>query len=231
MRSFPTIATICIGFILFSHDSSGSPLKDKGSCLFSAKMESPAFRDGYRKKLAELRNDIPTYITARTYKVETLAEKIKRADYETAGNDDASSLGQNIIKADYETTGNDDVAFMVQRISNADYDYRGIGGLDPFSVICLTCHDGSIASGIENGVQGGLDNNGHIGNGNHPIGMSYAGYTRRNFYIPLGALNNDIVMVGGKMGCLSCHNPQNPEKFHLARSNGRSRLCLSCHIK
>ncbi len=124
---------------------------------------------------------------------------------------------------------------MVQNIKKADYDYRGTGALDPASFICLTCHDGSNAQGIyvyvKNEGQESRDNARHLGCASHPVGMNYAGYSPRRRYIPQGSLDQSIVLIRGKVGCLSCHNPLNPAKKHLAMSNERSSLCFSCHIK
>jgi predicted CXXCH cytochrome family protein len=52
----------------------------------------------------------------------------------------------------------------------------------------------------------------------------------KDYKSQLGA-NNKMVFVNGKVGCLTCHNPLNPEKGHLVMSDQKSALCLTCHNK
>ncbi|WP_243688226.1 cytochrome c3 family protein [Geotalea toluenoxydans] len=40
-----------------------------------------------------------------------------------------------------------------------------------------------------------------------------------------------MVLVDGRVGCLTCHDPLNRKAPHLVASNDRSNLCLTCHIK
>jgi predicted CXXCH cytochrome family protein len=58
---------------------------------------------------------------------------------------------------------------------------------------------------------------------------SYAAFGRG--YRPASMLDPKMVLVNGKVGCLTCHNPLNPERNHLVMSDHRSALCLSCHDK
>ncbi|HEX9023316.1 MAG TPA: cytochrome c3 family protein [Geobacteraceae bacterium] len=120
-------------------------------------------------------------------------------------------------------SGGSDVEAMYGNIKKADYATGDAYRLDPISYECITCHDGSSAPAT-----------GY----SHPVGMDYdssTAFSRRHplsrQFISRGALNPDIVLIGGKVGCLSCHNPLNPERNHLVASNDRSTLCLSCHIK
>jgi doubled CXXCH motif protein len=107
--------------------------------------------------------------------------------------------------------------------------------LDIFSYGCLTCHDGVSGSAVNVNVPGtpGESRPGaRFLTSNHPIGMNYAGYTRAGGkFKEIAPFDGKILLTDGRVGCLSCHNPLNPEKSHLAVSDVRSGLCLSCHIK
>lgn len=103
--------------------------------------------------------------------------------------------------------------------------------IDKFSFNCLTCHDGVNAKIHEiRHKEFGQEQNSNFEEvrGNHPIGMHYGSYAYgSNSFRGLFELDESMVLVDGKVGCLSCHNPLNPEKRHIARKN----LCMGCHIK
>lgn len=108
--------------------------------------------------------------------------------------------------------------------------------IDSFSRNCLTCHDGSRATDISVDFRNNPGNPikySHVSKKDHPIGMDYASYVSfgGGKYKPITALNSKMVFIDGKVGCLTCHNPLNPEKSHLVMSDFRSALCLSCHDK
>lgn len=106
---------------------------------------------------------------------------------------------------------------MYQEIARADSPRMRSYGLDPISYQCVSCHDGSIAPATRY---------------SHPVGIEYPMYsTYISHFVSRGALNRRIILIDGKVGCLSCHNPLNPGRNHLVMSNDRSRLCLSCHMK
>lgn len=103
--------------------------------------------------------------------------------------------------------------------------------IDTFSLDCLGCHDGINARihniRYKNNV---MDRTGSMETvrGSHPIGMHYGSYAYTSNHLRgLTELNEEMVLVDGKVGCLSCHNPLNPDKKHLTSKN----LCLGCHIK
>ncbi len=108
-------------------------------------------------------------------------------------------------------------------------------GIDSLSKDCLACHDGVAASGIDVDYKNtpGQPANHYDGKKQHPIGMNYAAYVAmgsRN-YKPVSEYSSKMVFVDGKVGCLTCHNPLNPEEKHLVMSDQGSALCLSCHNK
>lgn len=128
---------------------------------------------------------------------------------------------------------------MYASIVKVSLEGNNIGEMDRFSVQCLQCHDGIHATGrlirLRDG-ETGHRNRGASANdpvhGGHPIGMDYASFSlRKKTLIPITQLSDDIVLVKGKVGCLSCHNPLNSEGKHLNVAMNESRLCLSCHIK
>ena len=113
--------------------------------------------------------------------------------------------------------------------------YSGQGGeavqIDTFSQLCLSCHDGINAKSFNIRYK----NNSHSGSidmqsvrGGHPIGMHYGSYAYANRELRgLYEIDPNMVLVDGKVGCLTCHNPLNPEKNHLISKN----LCMSCHVR
>lgn len=105
-------------------------------------------------------------------------------------------------------------------------------GVDPLSLDCLGCHDGSRASNVtinlKNDPYKRLRSDAEM---DHPIGMDYSAYVaRNNGYKPIFGKSR-LVLVDGKVGCLTCHDPTNQERGHLAMSDRNSALCLTCHSK
>jgi len=108
------------------------------------------------------------------------------------------------------------------------------GGLDSFSVDCLGCHDGANAVSVAVNWKNDPYREFHRRRttSEHPIGMDYRSYAAANpaDYKPLFG-NTRMVLVEGKVGCLTCHDPLNPERRHLVMSDRGSALCLTCHSK
>jgi len=103
--------------------------------------------------------------------------------------------------------------------------------IDTFSLDCLGCHDGINARIHDIRYKNNAmeqDGSTNSVRGSHPIGMHYGSYAYTSHKLRgLYELNDQTVLVDGKVGCLSCHNPLNPDKKHLTSKN----LCLGCHIK
>ncbi len=119
--------------------------------------------------------------------------------------------------------------FSFGRASNAEQ-----GGIDSFSKDCLGCHDGLRASDVSVDYRSrpGMRTGRLVSGKDHPIGMEYASYAAfGRGYKPVTALNTRMVLVNGRVGCLTCHNPLNPEKSHLVMGDFGSALCLTCHDK
>ncbi len=109
------------------------------------------------------------------------------------------------------------------------YAYRGL--IPDVSKECLSCHDGtlSINAGAvaarfnwEHGREIGLS---------HPIDVDYAqAYRRRpDRYYPPASLDPRIVLVEGKIQCITCHDHFSHQRKKLVMDNTGSRLCLACH--
>ena len=107
--------------------------------------------------------------------------------------------------------------------------------IDAFSFDCISCHDGTSAPSHDTLLKNSNSNDADASRmslNNHPIGMHYGNASYMNNQLrSISSLNPNMLFVDGKVGCLSCHNPLNPERNHLVTSNEYSNLCLSCHIK
>ena len=127
------------------------------------------------------------------------------------------------------------------------------------SIICLSCHDGTIAVNSLNnlpgpeaagnyGIPGGpaLDglgkltsvSNAFVGtdlSNDHPVGLTYDATLDTNF---VNKTNNSdlypdkLLFDGLYVECSSCHDPHNNTYSNfLIESNDNSNLCLRCHIQ
>lgn len=130
---------------------------------------------------------------------------------------------------------NADADSMYKYIVTVRSENGGLVGIDSFSSDCILCHDGMNAPHYEAKFVGTREQRFiDIATivGSHPIGMNYGEYAdSRQEFKGWGNTNPDMSFVAGKIGCLTCHNPLNPQRFHLVMSNDKSNMCLSCHVK
>ncbi|MGD0584652.1 MAG: cytochrome c3 family protein [Oryzomonas sp.] len=144
-----------------------------------------------------------------------------------AYNSRAGSTGQQDISSDTTPAG-----YVFGKRSNPDS--RG-ENIDELSRDCLSCHDGVVAGNVHVTYRNtpGQRTNRYDGKSEHPIGMNYAAYAAMDplNYKPSPAFNSKMTFVNDRVGCLTCHNPMNPEEKHLVMSDYRSALCLTCHNK
>ncbi|MDD2851822.1 MAG: cytochrome c3 family protein [Desulfuromonadaceae bacterium] len=123
--------------------------------------------------------------------------------------------------------------FPISSFGNSYSTQNQSNSIDALSTNCLTCHDGGHASDVNVTYRNnpGSKTKSYDGTGQHPIGMDYAAYTQKDFknYKPVTSFNSKMIFVDGKVGCLTCHNPLNPEKNHLVMNDYRSSLCQTCH--
>ena len=110
----------------------------------------------------------------------------------------------------------------------------------PTSLICLGCHDGTLARstiGSAHAMLAGVRAGFAVPDGfvwrDHPIGVPYPRGDRA--YKPLSQLQTGggLRLPEGRIECVTCHDPHNQAGIDklLAKSNRRSALCLTCHVK
>jgi predicted CXXCH cytochrome family protein len=102
--------------------------------------------------------------------------------------------------------------------------------LDSFSTGCVACHNGIVTPQDSLNFKNNPDSRMQMLAGKHPIGMDYARYAAVNGNLRKpGELNPKLVLVGGKVSCVTCHDALNPAKNHLALNNSGRDLCIECH--
>ncbi|MEK9137930.1 MAG: hypothetical protein AAB393_12465 [Bacteroidota bacterium] len=128
-----------------------------------------------------------------------------------------------------------------------------VAQLDAESQKCMRCHDGSLGSRIELRPAGApieYEFGRTVTTTNHAIGMSFSTAYEANptEYVSPSALNPNVKLVDGKVGCLSCHvqkevliaqtsafveTPETQCSFdkEATRRAFGGPSCLNCHIK
>jgi len=163
-------------------------------------------------------SDAPTGITAPSYPAKNKLPK-------SSGRDASSS----------DDSDDDSVSSFFFGKSSTPVKTRGGTTIDSFSKVCKDCHDGVQASDRKINYKNSPGRKSHwdsMGGSEHPIGMNYAAYVARDpkNYKPV-PLDTKMIFVDGKVGCITCHDMLNREKGHMAKSDYRSALCLTCHTK
>lgn len=113
------------------------------------------------------------------------------------------------------------------------------GRLDAASLVCLSCHDGSVAPGVYAGSHATTwfehstvgASRGRPRMTSHPIGVPLP-TGDPTCHSPAAAVQSGAVrLYDGLLQCTSCHDPHNTARHPgmLWISNDRSRQCLSCH--
>ncbi|QWV96486.1 cytochrome c3 family protein [Geomonas nitrogeniifigens] len=140
----------------------------------------------------------------------------------------------NIVAAGYSDDSSTGSTGILSILSDSKYAPSSLQHLDAFSVNCLSCHDGVLASQINVDVRDRPSfrrSMGTLTNRDHPLGMTYEAYVAAaRGYKDVGS-NTKMIFVNGRVGCLTCHDPLNPDKGHLVMSDYGSALCKSCHDK
>lgn len=106
------------------------------------------------------------------------------------------------------------------------------------SAACLSCHDGSVATGVFNHSGGSVDF--QAASMNHPVGIDYRlaasrgsdlhdEHTRAN----TSSVSPGDLLIDGRVECASCHGYHHNGGYgaNLRVSNNGSSLCLTCHDK
>ena len=121
------------------------------------------------------------------------------------------------------------------------------GQPDGSSILCLSCHDGTIALGnvisrtADISFGGGIttmpSNRRNLGtdlSDDHPVSITYNSSLASadgELKTP-SAISGQVHLENGKMQCISCHDPHmNIYSNFLVESRQYSALCLSCHDK
>ncbi|MBJ6727330.1 cytochrome c3 family protein [Geomesophilobacter sediminis] len=188
-------------------------LEATGPCLFSEQLKgSEPARKSYVARVARALGKSQTAANS----VEEMYNNIQPASYTVESNDT-------------EPTTN------IWGFSLKESSTTAKTSIDPLSQDCLGCHDGVGAVAVSAVLRNNPfdQKHGAFSGADHPIGMDYSRYTavKRTEYKSVFAGTNRMIFVNGRVGCLTCHDPLNPEKGHLSMSDERSALCLTCHNK
>lgn len=101
--------------------------------------------------------------------------------------------------------------------------------LDPLSIECIGCHDGSVGSPVDYELGEGIWR--HMAGMSHPVGVHYNTARMKNSgLMPISMLNRKIRFFAGKIGCGTCHNIYSTYQAKLVVDNTESRLCTACHF-
>ncbi|HIJ97079.1 MAG TPA: hypothetical protein HPP94_15350 [Desulfuromonadales bacterium] len=175
------------------------------TCAFSTQLQDPNLRSEYIAKVATETGNMVAYNT----------------------------YTENSVASDASDDGSASSFFFG---TSATVKNQGSSTLDTFSKDCLGCHDGFQASDRKVNYKNTPGQKSHWSNkgeSEHPIGMNYSAYAAADpkGYKPAPAFGSKMMFVNGRVGCTTCHDPLNQEKGHLAMSDYRSALCLTCHTK
>ena len=89
---------------------------------------------------------------------------------------------------------------------------------------CLSCHDGMLAPSVLY-CAGNCDFK-----NSHSIMRVYPPYGKERQYAPVeDVLAAGVKLLHGRIGCISCHNLENPSRHHLIVEISGSKLCFTCH--
>lgn len=139
---------------------------------------------------------------------------------------------ESLAKARYSPEESDSQAMYgtIVKASIRSEDGKHQGMLDSFSTGCVSCHSGIVSRKDTLNFKNNPETRMQMLSGKHPIGMNYARYTRyRDTLRKVNELDPSLVLVGGKVSCVTCHDPLNPERYHLVRNDTGRDLCLECH--
>ncbi len=100
--------------------------------------------------------------------------------------------------------------------------------LDPCSRQCMECHCGKGESGATR-----VDLNMIVRHGassvNHPIGANYEKASRFGGYRPAAMISKSVLLPGGLVSCVSCHEGYSKNHGKLTMPTSGSKLCFECH--
>ncbi|MDD5029369.1 MAG: cytochrome c3 family protein [Rhodoferax sp.] len=101
-----------------------------------------------------------------------------------------------------------------------------LGNVDALSLQCLGCHNTEgDAAGVRVTARGLVRHS--SGGANHPIGIDYPAMS--GSFKARSSLPREIWLPGGKLSCVSCHEPYKKQHGQLVVTNSGSKLCMQCH--
>jgi|WetSurMetagenome_2_1015567.scaffolds.fasta_scaffold302254_2 hypothetical protein len=89
---------------------------------------------------------------------------------------------------------------------------------------CVSCHDPSLAGDPRYcTTKCGIITS-------HSIDRDYPPVENRELYASLEEVTaRGVKLINGKVSCVSCHNLNNPGRFHLVADS--RELCIICHVR
>lgn len=100
--------------------------------------------------------------------------------------------------------------------------------LDRYSLACALCHEEEVSFPGDHQISS-LDPVNASRSANHPVGMDYARASRGKGYRSPATLDPDILLVDGKVSCLSCHRAYTRQHGALVAAGDDRTFCMSCH--
>lgn len=103
--------------------------------------------------------------------------------------------------------------------------------LDKQTIKCLECHSKMLSIGTDRAGNEVVQRNTHSLIGSHAVGLDYFQKSKElpNVFLEPDPYRNNVIFIGGKLGCLSCHNPFSKKPFHLNATETDGSLCQQCH--
>lgn len=101
---------------------------------------------------------------------------------------------------------------------------------DTYSIQCMTCHDDkSDTVDPKIGIDASNIARHRSGSMNHPVGVDYIKAAVFGGYRSLSQLPAQIVLPGGQISCISCHQGYSAQHGEVVVPQLGSNLCFQCH--
>ena len=101
---------------------------------------------------------------------------------------------------------------------------------DTYSIQCMTCHgDKSDATGGQINIDSFNVARHSSGSMNHPVGVDYIKASAFGGYQPITKLSPKILLPGGQISCISCHESYSDQHGRVVLPQQGSNLCFQCH--
>lgn len=101
---------------------------------------------------------------------------------------------------------------------------------DTYSIQCMSCHgDKAEATGGLVSIDSTNVVRHSSGSMNHPVGVDYAKASAFGGYRPVSQLAPEIILPGGQISCISCHETYSDQHGSMVLSQQGSNLCFQCH--